>query len=172
MVKVSLQSLEINFQFVPSIIYDTRTYIDKEEWKRRLESLISSQIELISMICENDKQVPTFQLSVSSVVLARKVFHEIWQRPSALPVVSRISEESLLPRLGTWKSVEAMISRIWLAIEGHMQRTPFTLGLGEPNMSGKPLLEYDRISKPRYLYSLKQHKQFHNPEDAKLCNVL
>jgi len=172
LVKAALQSLEITFQFVSSVLCDTRTYIDKEEWKRRLESLISSQIELISMICENDKQVPTLQLSVSSGVLSWKVFHEVWQRPGALPVVSRTSEESLLPRLGTWKSAEAMVSRIWLAIEGHMQRTPFTLGLGEPNMSGKPLLEYDRICKPRYLHSLKQHKQFHNLEDAKLCNVL
>lgn len=83
-------------------------------------------------------------------------------------MVSRTSEESLLPHLDTWKSVEAMVSRIWLAIEGHMQRTPFALGLGEPNMSGKPLLEYDRICKPRYLNSLKQHKQLHNLEDAKL----
>eukprot|EP00253_Pinus_taeda_P008394 PITA_08394 len=141
LVKAALQSLEITFQFVSSVLCDTRTYIDKEEWKRRLESLISSEIELISMICENDKQVPTLQLSVSSGVLSWKVFHEVWQRPGALPVVSRTSEESLLPRLGTWKSAEAMVSRIWLAIEGHMQRTPFTLGLGEPNMSGQELLQ-------------------------------
>lgn len=115
-------SLEITFQFVSSVLCDTRTYIDKEEWKRRLESLISSEIELISMICENDKQVPTLQLSLSSGVLSWKVFHEVWQRPGALPVVRRTSEESLLPHLGTWKSVEAMVSRIWLAIEGHMER--------------------------------------------------
>lgn len=55
LVKAALQSLEITFQFVSSVLCDTRTYIDKDEWKRRLESLISSQIELISMICENDK---------------------------------------------------------------------------------------------------------------------
>jgi hypothetical protein len=29
-----------------------------------------------------------------------------------------------------------------------MARAPFTLGLGEPNLSGKPILEYDRICTP------------------------
>lgn len=172
LVKPALQSLEITFRFISSVLCDTRTYIDKEEWKRRLESLTGSQIELISMICEDDKQVPTVHLSVSSGVLATKVAQEVWQRPGALPVVSRTSEESLLPRLGTWKRAEDMVSRIWLAIEGHMQRTPFTLGLGEPNLSGKPILEYDRICKPNYLHSLKQQKQFLNPEDSTLWNVL
>jgi hypothetical protein len=172
LVKPALQSLEITFRLISSLLCDTRTYIDKEEWKRRLESLTCSQIELISMICEDDKQVPIVQLSVSNGVLATKVAHEVWQRPGALPVVSRTSEESLLPRLGTWKRAEAMVSRIWLAIECHMQRTPFTLGLGEPNLSGKPILEYDRVCKPSYLHSLKQSKQFHNPEDPTLCTVL
>lgn len=101
LVKPALQSLEITFRLISSLLCDTRTYIDKEEWKRRLESLTGSQIELISMICEDDKQVPIVQLSVSNGVLATKVAHEVWQRPGALPVVSRTSEESLLPRLGT-----------------------------------------------------------------------
>lgn len=112
--------MDITFQFVSSVLCDTRNYIDKEEWKRRLESLIGSQIELVSMICEYDKHVPTIQLSVSSGVLATKVAHEVRQRPGALLVVSRTSEESLLPHLGTWKRAGAMVSRIWLAIEGHM----------------------------------------------------
>jgi len=34
------------------------------------------------------------------------------------------------------------------AIEGHMARAPFTLGLGEPNLSGKAVLEYDKICQP------------------------
>ncbi|KAH9320938.1 hypothetical protein KI387_015577, partial [Taxus chinensis] len=169
--KPALQSLEMTFRLVSSILCDTRPYIDKEEWKRRLESLIGSQFELISMICEDDKDAPILQLSVSDGVLATKVTQEVWQRPGALPVVSRISEESLLPRLGTWKRAEHMVSRIWLGIECHMQRAPFTLGLGEPNLSGKPILEYDKICKPSHLYSFKQSSQFHNAEDHTLCIV-
>ena len=53
------------------------------------------------MIFENDKQVPTIQLLVSSGVLATKDFNEVWQRLGALPVVSRRSEEILL--LGCFK---------------------------------------------------------------------
>uniref|UniRef100_A0A0D6R2B1 Uncharacterized protein n=1 Tax=Araucaria cunninghamii TaxID=56994 RepID=A0A0D6R2B1_ARACU len=171
LLKPGLQALEMTFRLISVILCDTRSYIDKEEWKRRLESLTCSQLELISMICEGDKEAPTVQLSVSNGVLATKVSQEVWQRPGASPVVSRISEESLLPRLGTWKRAEDMVSRIWLAIECHMQRASFTLGLGEPNLSGKPILEYDKICKPSYLYSFRQSTQFHNAEDHTLCTV-
>ncbi|KAH9324441.1 hypothetical protein KI387_004619 [Taxus chinensis] len=171
LIKPALQSLEMTFRLISSTLCDTRPYIEKGEWKRRLESLTGSQLELISMLCEGDKDAPIVQLSVSDGVLATKVAQEVWQRPGALPVVSRISEESLLPRLGTWKRAEHMVSRIWLAIECHMQRAPFTLGLGEPNLSGKPILEYDKICKPSYLYSFKQSTQFHNAEDHTLRTV-
>ncbi|GLJ42416.1 hypothetical protein SUGI_0878910 [Cryptomeria japonica] len=171
LVKTALQSLEMTFRLISSVLCDTRPYINREEWKRRLESLTASQLELISVICEGDKDAPTVQLSVSNGVIATKVGQEVWQRPGALPVVSRVSQESLLPRLGTWKRAEHMVSRIWLVIETHMQRAPFTLGLGEPNLSGKPILEYDKICKPSYLYSFRQSSQFHNAEDHTLCTV-
>eukprot|EP01018_Ginkgo_biloba_P034654 Gb_00912 [translate_table: standard] len=171
LLKPALQSLEMTFRFISSVLCDSRPYIDKAEWKRRLESLTGSQLELISMLCEDDKHAPTVQLCASTGVLATRVTQEVWQRPGALPVVSRTSEESLLPRLGTWKRAEDMVARIWLAIECHMQRIPFTLGLGEPNLSGKPILEYDKICKPSYLYSFRQSTQFHNAEDHTICTT-
>eukprot|EP00252_Welwitschia_mirabilis_P019302 TRINITY_DN4424_c0_g1_i2.p1 TRINITY_DN4424_c0_g1~~TRINITY_DN4424_c0_g1_i2.p1 ORF type:complete len:507 (+),score=82.71 TRINITY_DN4424_c0_g1_i2:1570-3090(+) len=172
LVRPCLQSLEMTFKLISSILCDTRSYIDKEEWKRRLESCTCSQLELVSMICEDDYEAPTEQLSVSSGLLATRVSQEVWQRPGSQPVISRTSEESLLPRLGKWKRAEDMVFRIWLAIECHMKRTPFTLGLGEPNLSGKPILDYDKICKPSELHSLKQQQiQFHNPEDRTLCTV-
>jgi len=64
-----------------------------------------------------------------------------------------------------------MVSRIWLAIECYMQRAPFTLGIGEPNLSGKPILQYDKICKPSYVYSFKQSSQFFNTEDHTICTV-
>jgi hypothetical protein len=48
--------------------------------------------------------------------------------PGALAVVSRSSEESLLPRLDTWKRAENLVGRIGLAIEPHA-KSAFYSGL-------------------------------------------
>jgi hypothetical protein len=40
------------------------------------------------------------------------------------------------------------------AIEGQMQGCAFSLGLGEPNLAGKPVLEYDRVVRPQELHAL------------------
>eukprot|EP01018_Ginkgo_biloba_P011996 Gb_33970 [translate_table: standard] len=172
LVKPALQSLEMSFRFISSVLCDSRPYMDKGEWVRRLESLTNSQLELISVICEDERNAPTLQLAVSSGVgvVGTSGAHEVWQRPGALPVVSRSSEESLLPRLATWKRAEALVSRIRLAIECHMQRVPFTLGLGEPNLSGKPILKYDNVCQPSYMYSFK-HSAQSNAEDNTLCTA-
>ncbi|KAK9282973.1 hypothetical protein L1049_011198 [Liquidambar formosana] len=37
-----------------------------------------------------------------------------------------------------------------------MRRCPYTLGLGEPNLTGKPNLDYDLVCKPYDLHSLKK----------------
>lgn len=170
-VKPALQALEMSFRLISSILCDSRPYVNKDEWARRLESVIGNQLELISIICQDDRCAPTVQLAVSSCVLGTHAAQEVWQRPGALPVVSKSSEESLLPRLATWKRAENMVSRIRLAIECHMQRSPFTLGLGEPNLCGKPVLNYDRVCQPSYVCSLKRTVAQGNAEDNTLCTA-
>ncbi|XP_057874190.2 nematode resistance protein-like HSPRO2 [Cryptomeria japonica] len=172
LVKPALQGLEMSFRFISSILCDARVYIDKAEWIRRLESLTNAQIELISIICEGDNEAPTIQLAVSTGVLGMGVAQEVWQRPGALPVVSRSSEESLLPRLATWKRAEDLVARLRLSVECHMQRVPFTLGLGEPNLRGKPILDYDRLCQPSHVYALKNGGQVQgNSEDNTLSTA-
>lgn len=170
-VKPALQGLEMSFRLVSSILCDSRPYVNKEEWAKRLESLIGDQLELISMICQDDHFAPTVQLAVSSGILGMGVAQEVWQRPGALAVVSRSSEESLLPRLATWKRAENLVGRIGLAVECHMQRAPFTLGLGEPNLCGKPILDYDRVCQPSYVCSLKRTLAQGNGEDNTVCTA-
>ena len=81
---------------------------------------------------------------------------EVWQLPgSAAAVVCQASEASLLPRLAAWDKSEALAARIMYAVEGQMQGCAFTLGLGEPNLAGKPVLEYDRVVRPHELHALK-----------------
>jgi tryptophan 2,3-dioxygenase len=168
LVKPALQALEMSFRLISSILCDSRPYVNKEEWARRLESVIGNQLELISIICQDDQCAPTVQLAVSSGILGMGAAQEVWQRPGALAVVSRSSEESLLPRLATWKRAENLVRRIGLAIECHMQRAPFTLGLGEPNLCGKPILDYDRVCQPSYVCSLKRTPAQGNGEDNTL----
>lgn len=47
-------------------------------------------------------------------------------------------------------------SRIAFGIECCMAGTPFTLGVGAPNLAGKPTLEYDLLCSPAELHALKQ----------------
>ncbi|KAJ8477913.1 hypothetical protein OPV22_021640 [Ensete ventricosum] len=60
-------------------------------------------------------------------------------------------------------------------IESQMQRCPFTLGLGEPNLAGKPTLEYDLVVRPLALHALKRSpggfKESRNHEDQALCTI-
>ncbi|KAG8082093.1 hypothetical protein GUJ93_ZPchr0014g47224 [Zizania palustris] len=54
----------------------------------------------------------------------------------------------------------------------------FTLGLSEPNLSGKPVLEYDRIVKTHELHTLKAKVAlepktgYHNRENESLFTIL
>lgn len=158
--KPALQALEITFRFISLALSDPRPYSNHGEWKRRLESLAMHQVELIALICEDEEGgggAPIVELRSPSGVLTRdRSSQEVWQVPGASPVVSRTSEASLLPRLATWEKSEGVASRILLNIECQMHRCPFTLGLGEPNLAGKPNLEYDLVVRPSDLHSVKK----------------
>lgn len=164
--KPALQALEISFRFVSTVLSDPRPYANRREWKRRLESLATAQIELIANICEDEgtcgRTAPIVDLRSSNGVLARKgSYAEVWKPPGETAVVSRISEASLLPRLATWHKAEDVAQKILYSIECEMLRCPYTLGLGEPNLAGKPNLEYDLVCKPSELHALKRSPSDH-----------
>ncbi|KAF9598779.1 hypothetical protein IFM89_031447 [Coptis chinensis] len=177
--KPALQALEISFRFISLILSDPRPYMNQREWKRRLESLTTHQIELIALLCEDDYEdvstrgtAPIVDLSTSNGVLERDgSYAEVWRVPGASHIVSRISEASLLPRLATWQKSEDIASKIMFSIECEMRRCPYTLGLGEPNLSGKPNLEYDLICKPTDLHSLKKTQNLQNYENQNLFTI-
>ncbi|XP_010923088.1 nematode resistance protein-like HSPRO1 [Elaeis guineensis] len=158
--KPTLQALEISFRFISITLSDPRPYANRREWKRRLESLAARQIELIATLCEEEelgRGVPVAELSSSRGVLSREQSsQEVWQLPGTSTVVSRTSAASLLPRLAIWEKSEDVASKILFQIESQMHRCPFTLGLGEPNLAGKPVLEYDIVVRPSDLHSLKK----------------
>ncbi|XAR71943.1 hypothetical protein NMG60_11018404 [Bertholletia excelsa] len=157
----ALQALEITFRFVSTVLSDPRPYGNRREWRRRLESLATSEIELIALLCEDETNgtPPIIDLGSSRGVLARDGSStEVWKcsGESTAVVVSRASEESLLPRLATWQKGEGVAEKILYSIECEMRRCPYTLGLGEPNLAGKPSLDYDSICKPSELRALKK----------------
>lgn len=162
--KPALQGLEISFRFISTVLSDPRPYVNRREWKRRLESLAANQVEIIALLCEEGEDdcgtrgtVPIVDLTTSGDILARENSStEVWKISGDTTVVSRTSEASLLPRLATWKKSEDIAERILYCIECEMRRCPYTLGLGEPNLSGKPNLDYDQICKPSELHSLKK----------------
>lgn len=162
--KPALQGLEISFRFVSNALSDPRPYVNRREWKRRLESLAANQVEIIALLCEEGEDdcetrgtVPIVDLTSCSGVLARENSSvEVWKISGDTTVVSRTSETSLLPRLVAWRKSEDMAERILYSIECEMRRCPYTLGLGEPNLSGKPCLDYDQVCKPSELHSLKK----------------
>ncbi|KAF5179221.1 nematode resistance protein-like HSPRO2 [Thalictrum thalictroides] len=179
-IKPALQALEITFRFVSLILSDPRPYVNHREWIRRLESLTTHQIELIAVLCEDDSEdgetrgtAPIVDLSTTNGMIAREGSKtEVWKVPGASHIVSQTSEASLLPRLATWHKSEDVASKIMYSIECQMRRSPYTLGVGEPNLSGKPTLEYDLICKPSDLHSLKKnytdHKNLQNYENQTL----
>nr|XP_043632182.1 nematode resistance protein-like HSPRO2 [Erigeron canadensis] len=177
--KPALHALEFTFRFVSVVLSDPRPYTNQKEWKRRLESLATTQIELISMFCEDDNEiekVPLVDIGQNGGVLTREGSSaEIWklsEREETNVLVTQISEESLLPRLATWRKSEDVADKIMYTIECHMRRCPYTLGLGEPNLNGKPSLNFDAVCKPAELHSLTKtppdHANVNNYENKTL----
>ncbi|KAL6614141.1 hypothetical protein ACP70R_036411 [Stipagrostis hirtigluma subsp. patula] len=160
LVKPALQALEITFRFVSVALSDPRGYASRRELARRLEALAARELELVAALCEGggaDRCAPLAELSASGGVLPReRAGSEVWQLPgSAAAVVCHGSEASLLPRLAAWDKSEAVAAKIMYAVESQMQGCAFTLGLGEPNLAGKPVLEYDAVVRPHELHALK-----------------
>ncbi|KAJ4969956.1 hypothetical protein NE237_003055 [Protea cynaroides] len=184
LIKPALQALEITFRLISVFQADPRPYANRQEWRRRLESLSLNQIELIALLFEDGEDAaetrgtaPIMDLSTSNGVSAiYGSSAEVWKIPGAsTAVVSRTSEGSLLPRLAAWQKSEDMATKILFSIECALQRCPFTLGLGEPNLAGKPLLEYDLICRPADLHSLKKspidQRNLDNLENQTLFNI-
>ncbi|KAG5239933.1 nematode resistance protein [Salix suchowensis] len=163
--KPALQALEITFRFVSTVLSDKRPYANKREWTRRIESLATSQIELIATIIEDEAEdgaAPIADLSSTEGVLARDgSYAEVWKVPGETTVVNKTSEASLLPRLAMWKTSEDVAQKIMYSIECEMRRCPYTLGLGEPNLNGKPTLEYDSVCSPNEIHALKKSSYDH-----------
>jgi len=158
LVKPALQALEVTFRFASLALSDPRGYASRRELARRLESLAAREVELVSALCEgDDRSAPLAELSASGGVLPReRSASEVWQLPgSAAAVVCQVSEASLLPRLAAWDKSETLAAKIMYAIESQMQGCAFTLGLCEPNLAGKPVLQYDRVVRPHELHALK-----------------
>ncbi|KAM6582411.1 hypothetical protein CsatB_009413 [Cannabis sativa] len=172
--KPSLQALEMTFRFISTTLSDPRPYANRREWKRRLESLTKNQIEVIAMLCEDDEEddetrgtAPIADTSSTSGILARDgSLAEVWKvyGESSATVVSRTSEGSLLPRLATWQTSEDVAQNIMYSLECEFRRCSYTLGLGEPNLAGKPTLEYDAVCKPSEVHSLKKSPYDHQLE--------
>ncbi|KAF5752558.1 nematode resistance protein-like HSPRO2 [Tripterygium wilfordii] len=162
--KPALHALEITFRLVSTVLSDPRPYVNQREWKRRLESLASSQVEFIAILCEEDEDnsetrgnKPIADLSSSTGVLARDGSSaEVWKISGDAVVVNRTCEASLLPRLTTWQKSEGIAQKILYSIESEFRRCRYTLGLGEPNLTGKPNLEYDAVCRPNELHALKR----------------
>ncbi|KAK7305849.1 hypothetical protein VNO77_43761 [Canavalia gladiata] len=140
--KPALQALEITFRFLSTVFSDIRPYSNRREWNRRVESIAARQIEIIAMLCEDEEHnlatrgtAPTADLSSSNGSRS-------------------YSEASLLPRLATWYKSKDVAQRILLSVECQMRRCPYTLGLGEPNLNGKPSLLYDAVCRPDEVHAL------------------
>ncbi|CAN0837930.1 Nematode resistance protein-like HSPRO2 [Linum grandiflorum] len=122
--KPALHALEITFRFVSTVLSDPRPYANKREWKRRLESLAAKQIQLIAVIIEDEAEdaetrgtAPLVDLSSVNGVLERESsYAEVWKYPggngTAVMMVNRASEASLLPPLGTWHTSEDVAQKI------------------------------------------------------------
>ncbi|CAM6114663.1 unnamed protein product [Calypogeia fissa] len=170
LIRPALHGLELVFRMISSVFCDHRAYIDKGEWLRRLEGLANAQLELISLICEGDSNAPTVTMQQQSAAVSPTPSSSqkaTGPKPHN-PVKS--SRESLLARMATWKMAQGLVTRLHLATEAHMSRVPFTLGLGEPNLSGKPVLEYDKICTPSEVYACLQAAPG-SPEDHALATA-
>ncbi|WOG94032.1 hypothetical protein DCAR_0313322 [Daucus carota subsp. sativus] len=177
--KPALSALEITFRFVSTVMSDPRPYTNRREWTRRLESLGTSQLQIIALLCEDEEnsssrgKAPITDLSSDGAALSRENSSaEVWKLRGETTVVSRGSEVSLLPRLATWQKTEDIAEKFVYSIECEMRNCPYTLGLGEPNLSGKPTLDYDLICKPVQLHALKRsHLNIENSENQSLYTI-
>ncbi|OAY46225.1 nematode resistance protein-like HSPRO2 [Manihot esculenta] len=179
--KPALQALEITFRLVSTILSDPRPYANRREWKRRLESLATSQIQLVAILCEDNEEdgdtrgtAPVFDLRSSNGILGRDgSYAEVWKVSPETTVVNLTSEASLLPLLATWQKSEDIAQKILYTIECEMRQCPYTLGLGEPNLAGKPNLHFDAICKPSDVHSLKKnpYDQIDNHENQTLYTI-
>ncbi|KAI3470861.1 hypothetical protein Pfo_027524 [Paulownia fortunei] len=164
LLKPAFMGLEITFRFVSTVLSDPRPYANRREWRRRLEALATSEIEIIALLCEEEEEdtetrgtIPIVDLTSAGGAVARENSSaEVWKMADDTVVVSQVSEASLLPRLATWRNYEDVVRKIQYSIECQMQGCPYTLGLGEPNLSGKPSINYDLICKPTELHALKK----------------
>lgn len=162
--KPAFIGLEISFRFISTVLSDVRPYANRREWRRRLEALAASEIEIIAQLCEEDEDdgetratIPIVDLSsVAGALAPSNSSAEVWMMADDKIVVSHVSEESLLPRLAAWQKFEDVARKLQYSIECQMQGCPYTLGLGEPNLSGKPSLNYDLICKPTAVHALKK----------------
>ncbi|CAL0334881.1 unnamed protein product [Lupinus luteus] len=143
--KPALQALEVTFRFISAVFSDPRPYANRRELNRRVESLATSQIEIIAMLCEDEEHYLKTRGTTPTLDLADQSLRRSY------------SENSLLPRLATWQKTKPAAQRILLSIERAMMRCPYTLGLGEPNLAMKPSLQYDAVCKPNevHLHALK-----------------
>uniref|UniRef100_A0A1J3J4R3 Nematode resistance protein-like HSPRO2 n=1 Tax=Noccaea caerulescens TaxID=107243 RepID=A0A1J3J4R3_NOCCA len=137
--KPALQALEITFRLVLAVCSDTRPYTNHREWNRRLDSLVTNQIQLVAAICEEDDE------------------EEEKPKSGPVPVGDGRSTLSLLPQLATWRKSEAIGKKILCTIDNEMRRCKYTLGLGEQNIAGKSNLRYDAICRPNELYGLRDN---------------
>ncbi|KAH6802311.1 sugar beet HS1 PRO-1 2-like protein, partial [Perilla frutescens var. frutescens] len=164
LLKPAFTGLEITFRLISTVLSDARPYANRREWRRRIEALAMSEIEIIALLCEEDEEnaetratIPIVDLTSAAGALAPKNSSaEVWKMADDTVVVSHVSEASLLPQLATWQKFEDVARKIQYSIECQMQGCPYTLGLGEPNLSGKPSLNYDLICKPAELHKLKR----------------
>ncbi|KAF6153539.1 hypothetical protein GIB67_027406 [Kingdonia uniflora] len=178
-IKPALQALEITFRFISIVLSDSRPYSNHREWTRRLDSLTTHQLELIATLCEDEEEdgktrgtAPIVDLNTLNGMLARdgngKGNSAVWKVPGATQVVSRTSEESLLPRLATWRKSEDIASKMMFSIECQMKLCPYTLGLGETNLSNKPIFNYDLVCRPLDLHLVKKTANLENSENQML----
>ncbi|KAL0402885.1 UNVERIFIED_CONTAM: Nematode resistance protein-like HSPRO1 [Sesamum radiatum] len=164
LLKPAFTALEITFRFIFTVLSDGRPYSNRRQWRRRLEELARSEVEIISLLCEEEEEdtetrgtIPVVDLtSVGGAVAPENSSAEVWKMADGTVVVSQVSQMSLLPRLGVWPELEEVVRKIQYTIECQMQACPYTLGLGEPNLSGKPSINYDLICKTAELHALKK----------------
>lgn len=135
--KPALQALEITFRLILTVASDTRPYINRREWIRRLDSLTTSQIKIVAAICGDEDNYE--------------------ENVSAAPVSNGWSSLSLLSEIATCRTSESVGQKILSTIENEMRWCKYTLGLGEPNLAGKPYLQYDAVCLPEELHSLKNN---------------
>ncbi|CAH8360443.1 unnamed protein product [Eruca vesicaria subsp. sativa] len=132
LLKPSLQALEITFRLILTVASDTRPYINRREWTRRLDSLVTSQIKIVASLCEEDDE-------------------------EQVPVTNVWSSTSLLSEIATCQTTDSIGRKILSTVENEMRWCRYTLGLGEPNLADKPYLQYDAVCRPEELQNLKNN---------------